>query len=122
MVDHRASWAFRVGLLIAVLIAGSPPTTEGKKRIPPCPGGVFWVDGEPLLSSSGLAVPDTVSVESGSVSLLSGCGPTTVRLKGTRRGTKLKAKWASCPGISGRVKLAARIDPSCASMTGKLRA
>ena len=121
MVGHRARWAFGVGVVLAVLVSVPPTDAEAKRRIPPCPGGVFWVDGEPLLTS-GLAAPDAVAVEGGLVSLLSGCGPTTVKLKGTRRGTKLKAKWGSCPGISGRVRIKARIDPSCTTMAGKLRA
>src|SRR5262245_26244868 len=123
MVDHRTRRAFRVGVVvaIAVLVAGSPFTAVGKPRIPPCPGGIFWVDGEPLPPHVVL-VPAAVEVDSGFVSVFSGCDPTTVKLKGTRRGTKLKAKWRSCPGISGRVKLKARIDPSCTSMTGRVRA
>lgn len=88
---------------------------------PPCPGGYFLVDGEPLVSS-GLGAPDAVVVEGRSLALLSGCGPTVAKLKGTRRGTKITAKWSSCAGIRGRVKLRAVIDPNCTSMAGKVRA
>src|SRR5689334_20875827 len=109
---------FRVGLVAAATVAamvsvvGTLDVAARKLRPPPCPGGFYMVDGAPLVSS-GLGVPDAVVIQGRSLSVLSGCDATTAKLKGTRRGTRIKAKWSSCTGVAGGVRLRARIDPTC---------
>lgn len=65
---------------------------------------------------------DALVVEDGQVTLSSGCAATEIRLKATRHGTRLKAKWGSCVGLRGRVKLRALIGPGCDTVAGKFKA
>ena len=62
--------------------------------------------------------------EDGTVAVESGCPAVAARLKGTGRGTRVKATWdkGACPALEGRPKLRATMEPSCEAMTGTLQA
>ena len=89
---------------------------------PACRGGRFLVEGPPLISATLNGEPDAVVIDGISVSLMSGCGATSGRIRVAKRGTKVNAVWPSCGGLRGKARLKARIDPTCKTMTGTLRA
>ena len=89
---------------------------------PACRGGRFLVEGPPLISATLNGEPDAVVIDGISVSLMSGCGATSARIRVAKRGTKVNAVWPSCGGLKGKARLKARIDRTCKTMTGTLRA
>ena len=89
---------------------------------PACLGGRFLVEGPPLISATPDGEPDAVVIDGISISLTSGCGSTSGKMTLARTGTKVNAVWPSCDGLRGKVRLRARIDPTCRTMTGTLRA
>lgn len=107
--------AFAASLALAAAAAA-------RTKTPPCPGGRFGIEGADLLDGAVLPGSDSVFLGGSTLAVASGCntGPATV--KGSRRGTKLKATWESCRGATGKVKLKASIDPACQTMTGTLSA
>src|SRR2546425_6782993 len=89
---------------------------------PACRGGRFLVEGPPLISATLNGEPGAVVIAGISVSLMSGCGATSARIRVAKTGTKVNAVWLSCGGLRGKARLKARIDPTCKTMTGTLRA
>src|SRR5205809_794937 len=89
---------------------------------PACRGGRFLVEGPPLIGATPNGEPDAVVIDGISVSLMSGCGATSARIRVAQRGTKVNAVWPSCGGLKGKARLKARIDRTCKTMTGTLRA
>src|SRR5882724_12486118 len=89
---------------------------------PACRGGRFLVEGPPLISATPNGEPDAVVIDGISVSLMSGCGATSGRIRVVKKGTKVNAVWPSCGGLRGKARLKARIDRTCKTMTGTLRA
>ncbi len=71
--------------------------------------------------AAGSRGPDAIVVEPTVVRMLGpdgGCEPTAVKRKPRRGGIDVRARWRSCAGIPGRVRLRARIDRACQVMTG----
>src|SRR5947208_1185085 len=89
---------------------------------PACRGGRFLVEGPPLIGATPNGEPDAVVIDGIRVSLTSGCGATSGRIGVDKRRTKGNAVWPSCGGLRGKARRKARIDPTCKTMTGTLRA
>ena len=105
------------------LLTPSLAGARRKPRFPACPGGVFVVVGDPLIPGGAPAFEDRLQLGGGQIAFSSGCPSTSMKMKPTRRGTKVRARWPSCPGLKGRVRLAALIEPiTCSAVVGKLRA
>lgn len=114
----RASLRF-----VAVLVSLAPLAGRGIASPPPCPGGQFVVQGPALVPGGAPAGGDAVSFSSTLVGVQSGCPAVEGRVRGTAKGTRVKAKWTSCPGLVGPAKLNALVDAaSCNTLTGKFRA
>ena len=93
-----------VTFLVALAVTFQPPTAseaKRKPRIPACPGGTFVVLGDPLIPGGVAPFEDRLQVGGGQLTFSSGCPETRMRAKPTRRGTKLRARWSSCPRLSG---------------------
>jgi hypothetical protein len=110
-------------LLTAALALGTGPAAAAKA--PPCSGGIFEVDAaaSPLVPG-GSAVPDRLVVgDDGAVSIESGCPEILGKLKSSRKGTRLSAKWTArkglCAGLERKASLKARFDEACGTLTGK---
>jgi carboxyl-terminal processing protease len=108
--------------LVLLTLAAPLPGAARSSRPPPCRGGRYVLQGSPLLTADVLPGPDAIYFSATQVAVASGCRTGPVKLKGSKHGTKLKATFASCDGATGKVKLQAKIDPSCQTLTGKLRA
>jgi carboxyl-terminal processing protease len=116
-------WCRTLAALAIAAFALLPVREAARAAAPPaCPGGRYAVSGDDLLAGAVLPGADSVFIDAGRIAVASGCTSAAVKLKVTRRGTKAKAVWESCEGAVGKVKLAARIDPGCTTLTGKLTA
>jgi hypothetical protein len=98
---------------LAVLLA----CTAHAARVP-CSGrygaDVVLVTGQPGLELIDVLKPQVATT---------GCGTTKARVKGKKRGTRIKAVFKACPGVDGKAKLTASIDAeTCTTMTGDFRA
>ena len=108
-----------LALLGALLGSGAPAAAA----TPPCPGGRYAVTGDRLLEGEVLPGPDDVFFSPTQVAIASGCRTVPVaKLRGSKRGTTLKATWEACGGATGKVKLKAKLDSSCQSLSGTLTA
>ena len=83
-----------------------------------CDGGRFVVSA-PLLPGRTTG-GDAVEIAAGRAAIDGGCGSTPVKLRSTRNGIKVTAKWKECAGQPGKVKLAALLDASCETLVGKV--
>jgi carboxyl-terminal processing protease len=103
----------RIRLLwLGVALAASAEAVE-----PPCPGGRFAVDGEPLLQNLGGAA-DVIEIAGGQIAIESGCGTAQAKQRASELGAKLSARWKQCTAVPGPVKLKASFDPTCQTLTG----
>jgi carboxyl-terminal processing protease len=107
----------RVLSLAVAAAAAAPGAAEAGAAIA-CDGGRFVVSA-PLLPGRS-AGGDAVEIAAGRAAIDGGCGATAAKLKRTRKGTKVTAKWKECAGQPGKVKLTALFDASCATLTGKI--
>lgn len=90
---------------------------------PVCPGGRFVVAGTALVPGGAPANGDSVSFSSTLVGLQSGCAAVEGKVRGTRKGTRVRVSWKTCAGLLGRARLNALVDPaSCNAMAGVFRA
>src|SRR5262249_11232246 len=95
---------------------------------PPCPAARYDVAGAALVTGVPGAEPDRIAIDTvgayeGSLSTAlgaSGCRQTRARWKGSRTGTLLSVRFPACGGLPGPVRLRAKVDPSCETMTGTL--
>src|SRR5438093_295443 len=109
-----------LGVALATGLLGSFRVVA--EAAPACLGGRFLVEGPPLIRATPNGEPDVVVIDGISVSLMSGCGATSGRIRVAKTGTKVNAVWPSCGGLRGKARLKARIVPTCKTMTGTLRA
>src|SRR5258706_1633400 len=101
----RTFWIVPALVVAGALVA--PPQTAAK--LPLCPGGRYLVAGSSLMPGLDAASPDVVDVAGRMVSVLSGCGPVKAKVRATGQGTKIRARWKSCPSITGKAILVATI-------------
>ena len=80
------------GMLVAV---GS-----ARAAYPVCPAKSFTIhSGKP---GSPIAAGTQFTVGDGQAALGNGCPATTARIRGTKKGTRVTARWTSCPGTLRR--------------------
>ncbi len=106
--------------LVLVLLAVLWVAPALAAKAPLCPGGAFRATPEslPLVPNS---AADGIVVGNGEAVILGSCGRTQAKLKRSRKGTKVTAKWLACDGTNGKVRLKATIDETCRGMRGTLR-
>ena len=110
----------RTGLVrvLAVLLAAAGNAALAAPP-PPCAPGRFVVQGSPLLGF-GSDGSDAVIISSGQVSTATGCTWVDAKIRGVKKGTRVRARWTAGCGIwTRRIILTALIEPTtCATMTG----
>jgi alpha-L-fucosidase len=103
-----------------VLALGVGPATAAPRR-EPCRSAQFTIAGDPI--GSGAATSPTVEVGS-LVGLGEVCpliAPTQRRV--TKAGvTRVRARWETCPGLQGPVRLQARVVDGCTRAVGRITA
>jgi len=117
------------GLLVVVAVAllMLSGASSGRVSKPPvCRDGRFVTPSgaPPLLAGIAATVPDALVVEGGTstIAIAGRCPAVRVRLRGTKRGTKVTAVWPKNVCGPTKVRLKATIDPGCHTMEGVLRA
>jgi len=113
----RTSWV-ALALAVASVFFSA---VHAVAKPPPCPGGRYLVAGAPLMPGLD-AAPDVVDLAGRMVSVLSGCGPVKAKVRGTTRGTKIRARWKSCPAIVGTARLVGTIGEQCRSLAATFTA
>lgn len=110
-------------LLGFVLVAALASDPAPAAKPPLCAGGAFQVEAAASPLVPGGAVPDLLTVgDDGTTAIASGCPEVAGRLRATKKGTKLAARWtkktALCTGLPKKASLAARFDPGCDTLSG----
>lgn len=110
----------RFGLVAMAVVALATPAA-GKTS--PCPGGRFEVVSAPLPGARIVIERAASHPVAATVAIDGLCPPTSGYLLAGPGGTsRLRARWASCPGHPRPVRLRARIDATCQLMRGTMRA
>ena len=118
---ERRAWLMLVGLVLSGVAFGGQADARRPKPTA-CAGGRFLVEGE-RLAGGGTVPADAVTIAGTQVSTASGCAPVEARVKATRKKTLVRASWASCSGIEGRVSLQAQLSAAdCTTMRGRFKA
>jgi hypothetical protein len=123
-VARRSRWrAFTIVCGLATIpgvarAAGRAPCTDADVRFLAVPAQTAF------LAAVRTATPDALVLGGGTVSIVSStdeCGPTQARLRRVKGATLLRARWGSCSGVTGAVRLTARIVGGCSQLKGTLR-
>jgi len=108
-----------IALLLVALVL---PLSAGAatRRSEPCPDGRFPLAGVEAIGTAGGV--ESVVLQDGTLAIDDGvCPPVAARVKATRKATRLRARWRSCPGLDGRVTLKARLSaPECTQLRGTI--
>src|SRR5689334_14792115 len=109
----------RVSILILNLIVAAgalfavgPAFSKKQAKPEPCPDGRFLVSEAALVQGAITTQTDAVSVQGLQVSIDSGCPVATGKVRATKKGTIVTAKWPTC-GTFNNVKLKAAIGADC---------
>jgi len=121
---HARTAAVLLAALALIPAAGRAhgATAHRRPQAERCSTGRFLVQAQPLIAGSQTPAPDVIVLGTRELALGSGCPPAPRHLVETRKRTTLHASWAGCQGLKGKVRLTARIDASCETMVGTLRA
>jgi alpha-L-fucosidase len=113
MLLHARRLASAVLVALSLLVV----SVDAAPRPPACRSAQFTVDGESLAGSPTVEVGAFVGL--GDV-----CPLVAPRVRRTTRGgvTRIRARWASCPGLIGPVNLRARVVDDCTRLVGRLTA
>ena len=129
--SHDASATARIIVAAAVATVVLLLTGAASARVPRptvCRDGRFVTPpgAPPLLAGTAATVPEALVVggEAGpsTIAIAGRCPAVRVRLRGTKRGTKVTASWPRNACGPTKVRLKATIDPGCHTMLGVLRA
>jgi cell division septation protein DedD len=114
----RTSW-IPIVLLVSGLVAVVP---RAHAKVPPCPGGRYLVAGTALTGAPDMPEPDVVHVDGKMVSVQSGCAAAKARVRGAAKGTKVRVRWKSCPGLVGPAVLSGTMMEQCRTLAGTFTA
>ncbi|MFN8542914.1 MAG: Kazal-type serine protease inhibitor domain-containing protein [Candidatus Binatia bacterium] len=103
-------------LTALVLAASARPTAAARV----CPGGRFVVEDVGGLARDGAGT--TLTLGDGAAALEGLCPGAPVGVAVGHGGTTVRAAWDGCQGVAGRLRLKARIDGTCSTVVGVLRA
>jgi hypothetical protein len=119
------AWSGTLTVVAMVLAVVVGPAVAAR---PPCAADTYTVQGGPLLPGAPAGQVDTIDVvpDPASVTLSIGCGAANerkpARVRGGKKGTKVRASWADCAGLVGKVKFRGLIVDACGRLTGRLKA
>ena len=111
----RTAW-----IVLALVILAAPAGNAAKP--PMCPGGRYLVSGAPIMPGIDGGGADVVDMAGHMVSVLSGCDAAKAKARATGRGTTIRVKWKSCPGITGKATLVGTITDQCRAMAATFTA
>jgi Subtilase family len=110
-----------------VMLAADPSAArKAKLKLLPCTGSRFLLPAEaPLITGAAAVALDAVVLdEAGRISIASGCPAVRAKLKPGRKRTLVRARWkkGACAGLRGKARLVGKLDATCTTLTGTLRA
>jgi hypothetical protein len=109
-VAGRLAWTF---VLVLAFVVAPAHAKHHKTKHAPCLDQRYVIQGA--------SPAEFIAIAARQISF-GACPATSVSEKGTAHGTKLTAFWRSCPGLHGKARLKATIDPACHVLTGTFRA
>jgi hypothetical protein len=104
-----------IAILVIALVAPHAPALA---KLPPCPGGRYLVSGPPLAGELDGPSMDVVEMAGKMVGVASGCAAVKSRVRATARGTKIRARFLSCSGFTGKAIMNATITEHCRTLAG----
>ena len=104
--------------ILFLLVVSAAPCAAAK--VPACPGGRYIVAGPSLTGMP--ATPEAVDMNGRMVSVQSGCPAAKARVRGTRKGTKVRVRWKSCPGLVGAAVFKGTMMEECRTLAGTFTA
>jgi hypothetical protein len=107
-------------LALVVSLPGTP-ADAGIDKAPMCRDGRFLMPGDGLVVGDGVPPVEAVELDDGRITIAPLGDPGKVKLRRTRKGTKVKALWGKRSGFGAKVRLNGVIDPSCTQLRAKLR-
>jgi hypothetical protein len=117
----------RVGTAIALALGVLAMLTPADASAAPCAEGRYVITGNPRATGKPTLKSGSITLRNATVALSAGCPATLVRIKQVKRAkgvmkgrTKVRAKWAQCSGVRGKVRLKASIDNTCKRMWGTI--
>ncbi len=117
----RAGRVVLLALALALPRAAAPETAGGAARRPCADGRFVLAQDRPVLGAA--AGGTSVWLDRGRVALSPLCPLVAARLRTTRQGTVVRARWAACTPPLGRTRLVAVVrGPDCTRLRGTLRA
>jgi hypothetical protein len=114
---HAASLAL---LALALTLLDAAGVSAAKRK--PC-GDTSWVvEDAPILPDDASLQHNGVVLRDGRLAVGGGCPAVKAKRKAGKKGTRLAARWKSCAGVTGPVRFKGTTDPTCATLSGTLRA
>src|SRR5262249_51002883 len=105
-----------IPIAVALLVVAAPTSSKRRHKPQVCPDQRYAISGQ-LFDQAGVAIV----IEGRNVSIEPICSPIRGRVKATRRGTLVIARWKTC-GTERRIRLRGRIDTACEQLTGTITA
>ena len=119
----------RVGVIMALAIGvfAVLAPTDASQKATPCAAGRYVITGNPRSTGKPTLKSGSITLRGATIALSAGCPATAVRLKRMKSGmgvmkggTRVRATWAQCSGVRGKVRLKAGIDSTCKRMWGSI--
>jgi hypothetical protein len=103
--------------LFACLFACPAFASEGAAG---CPDGRWPIDDGPIVVGDAGLVVDALLIRGDHVELGDGCAARRVRIRRTPRGTRFRARWDDCAGLTGPVRVRGAIRRGCVRLRAAL--
>jgi len=109
-------------LVLSALSLAGLVTASRAKKIPPCPPARYLLAPGDAGLIFGEVTPETDALTLGASTLSAPtCGSTRAKVKGTARGTTIKATWKTCGGLK-KVLAKGTISSDCQTLQGTIKA
>jgi hypothetical protein len=120
---HRTHLTTARALIVLVLAALAAPAVARPRSAERCPDGTFTITGRPLVNGQGVWAGYRIALSQSQVSIGGVCDtPTTATVRTRGKRTVIRAEWAGCRGVPGKVVLTAKLRAGrCDTMRGVLR-
>ena len=105
-----------LAIAVALLAVAAPTASQRKPKLQACPDQRYAISGG-LFGQTDV----TIVVQGRWVSIEPICSPIRGRVRATRKGTKVVARWKTC-GTERRLQLQGRVDTSCEELAGTITA
>lgn len=107
---------FVVALIVVLALSAR---TAGAAKPARCPDGRFLVTGPSILTGDEEHDIEAIVLADRQLSIGDACAPAPARVKRTKQGTAVRAKWKQCTGFTAKAKLAGTIAaPECTTLSG----